>query len=498
MKRYVSLWFRHLATDMAARRWPALRGSAFVLVSPERGRLIIQAASAAAEKAGIVPGMALADARTLNPRLAVLDDDPVMAAKCLEALAEWSIRYTPVAAVEPPDGLVLDASGCAHLWGGEQPYLKDILTRLQSAGYAVRGAMAGTLGAAWALARYGHLAAVIDTGQEKEALWPLPPEALRLEPAVLDRLHKLGLHRIGSFVDMPRSVLFRRFGQQLLNRIDQALGKAAEDIRPIRLTEPYREYLPCPEPIRTATGIEMALLNLLHKLCRRLAAEGKGLRQAILSCCGMEGDRQQIGIGTLHPMRDVRHLWKLFELKIAGIAPGLGIELFILEAPLVEDLSARQEHLWADPGGLGNSALSCLLDRLAARAGPQAIHRFLPHAHHWPERSLQPAASLAQTPSMAWPADVSRPIHLLQEPERITASAPLPDYPPVHFIHQGRLHKIRKADGPERIAREWWIDEGPLRDYYCVEDEQGARYWLFRSGHDQEPDNGWYLHGYFA
>lgn len=498
MKRYVALWFPHLTTDRRVIRRPELRGRPFVLTALERGHMVIQSASIEAQEKGIMTGMALADARALYPALQVLDDQPHLAEKLLKALAEWCIRYTPVVAIDFPDGLVLDASGCAHLWGGEHSYLKDINTRLEGGGYHVRAAMADTIGTAWAVARYGQSSPVIGPGLQKEALLPLPPAALRLESEVVERMHKLGLSKIERFIHMPRQVLRRRFGQQLLIRLDEALGEAIESIEPLCLVEPYQERLVCLEPIRTKTGIEIALEKLLEKLCGRLQHEIKGLREAVFTCYCMDGKKQRITIGTNHAVRNAAHLFKLFELKIAGIAPGWGIELFMLEAPVVEDLPAQQERLWTEAGSCGNSALACLLDRMAARIGQQAIHRYLPDEHYWPERSLRPAASMGEEPAIDWPEEQIRPICLLPVPERIVVSAPIPDYPPMLFIYQGKIHQVRQADGPERIEREWWIEEGLQRDYYRVEDEEGARYWLFRSGHYDGHHPEWFIHGYFA
>lgn len=261
-KRFAALWFRHLTTDWHARRQPALRDVPFVLAAPERGRAVIKAANHTAEVQGIKRGGVVADARAILPHLTVIDDVPGLAEKTLTALAEWCLRYTPVAAVDAPDGLVLDASGCAHLWGGERTYLADIFARMKAFGYDVRMAMADTVGAAWAVSRFGKLTPIIDAGAQREALLPLPAAALRLENDVVEKLNKLGLYQLGTFIDMPRSALRRRFGEGLLRRIDQALGHEVEELEPVRPPIPFTEPLPCLEPIRTSTGIEIGLMQL--------------------------------------------------------------------------------------------------------------------------------------------------------------------------------------------------------------------------------------------
>jgi protein ImuB len=494
----MSIWFRHLTTDRWIIRQPDLKDTSFVLAAPERGRMMIRAASASAEVMGIESGMVVADARAVLPSLQVFDDKPGLTEKLLHALAEWCIRYTPIVGVDLPDGLLLDITGCAHLWGGERAYLKDMVTRLRGSGYDVRAAIADTIGTAWAVCRYGTVTPVVRPGAQAAALSLLPPAALRLEADTLERMQKLGFGQVGSFMSIPSSVLRRRFGPQLLYRLDQALDGAGEIIEPIQPVEQYQERLPCLEPIRTATAILIALRKLLEMLCARFVKEGKGLRKGIFKCYRMDGKIEQIEIGTNSASCNVEHLFKLFELKVSTIEPDLGIELFIMEAPVVEDINQVQETLWNISGSNDQSEIAELLDRLAGRGGGNIIHRYLPDEHYWPERSIKTALSIQEKPQFSWRTDRPRPVNLLPKPERIEVSAPIPDYPPMLFRYQGKVYTIKKADGPERIEQEWWLQEGLHRDYYSVEDERGARYWIFRLGHYDENKREWFIHGFFA
>ncbi len=498
-KRFVTIWFRYLKTDWFTLRQPALAAIPFVLASPDHGKMVVTAANIIAQSQGVDIGMAVADARAIIPSLQVLDDKPELANKLLRALAEWFIRYTPLVSIDPPAGLILDTSGCAHLWGGEKQYLADIITRLKRSGYTVRTGMADTIGAAWAIAYYGVDASIIEHGQQTTALLSFPPVSLRLEAETAERLEKLGLRQVSQFISMPRSALRRRFGQPLLKRLDQALGHEEEPMIPVLAPGPFQERLPCLEPIVTAAGIAIALERLLDALCHRLKQEGKGLRAALLKCYRVDGKIEEVTIGTNRASNNTRHIFKLFEYKLPGIEPALGIELFILEAPKVEDVSAAQESLWERTGGLNDMGLAELLDRIAGKIGAGHIHRYLPDEHYWPERSFKPAVDLLEKPVTTWKTDRPRPVNLLSKPEPIEVTAPIPDYPPMLFRHKGKLHKIVKADGPERIEAEWWLQECQHRDYYCVEDEDGQRYWLFRSGHyDVAKSYQWFIHGYFA
>jgi protein ImuB len=296
---------------------------------------------------------------------------------------------------------------------------------------------------------------------------------------------------------IPLAALRRRFGPELIKRLHQALGKEIEPIEFIRPLVPYEERLPSLEPIRTATGIEIGLRTLLERLCQRLGCEQKGLRKCILRCYRVDGVVKQIEIGTNQPSRNLKHLFKLFENKIVQIEPGFGLELFVLEASIVEDLEAEQDALWRLSSS-NETAIAELIDRLTGRTGAGTIRRYLPQEHYWPEHSIKATTSLIEKPSTAWNTQRPRPVYLLTKPESIEVSVPIPDYPPMLFIYKGQLHTVKKADGPERIEQEWWIQTGLYRDYYCVEDDRGRRYWLFRSGDYNEGLPKWFIHGFFA
>lgn len=498
VKRYVSIWFPYLVAEAYCLKRPELRDMPVAIAEPEKGKLKIRSVNFAAEQKGIQPNMVVADCRAIFPDLEVFSCEQDTDRQLLHELALWCIAYTPVAAIDGIDGLLLDVSGCVHLWGSEQEYLSIIVQQLKQKGFTAFIAIADTIGMAWAAARYYQSPVVIESAETIKALIALPASALRLEPGIAEKLDKLGLYRIAHFIDMPPVSLRKRFGPALLQRLHQATGKETEYLKPVVLPVQYQERLPCMEPICTASGIEIALKKLLSLLCTRLLNDRMGLRSAILKGYRVDGNIQQISIGTNKPSRHSAHLFKLFELKIASIEPALGIELFILEAPVAEDMPVLQESMWSS-GKQNEDAVTELLDRISGRLGEQSIQRYLPQARYWPEYAITPVASLQQKAMIDWPVHKPRPIHLLKEPELIEVAVPIPDYPPMLFIHQGKTHKVKKADGPERIEQEWWLQQGLHRDYYYVEDENGCRYWLFRQGHyhsDEAPK--WFLHGFFG
>ena len=496
-KRFVSIWFPHLVTDWYTLKQPELINKAFVISAPSHGRIVITSSNAIAQEEGIYNGMALADARAIFPSLRAADDKPGTADKLLLKIAEWCIRFSPFVSIDPPDGIIIDASGCSHLWGGDESYITTITQRLKKNGYNIKMAIADTIGAAWALARFGNGTFIIKSGQHTNALLALPPQALRLDADTIDKLEKLGLRHVKDFIAMPQSALRRRFGFSLIEKLNQAFGIKEEIIQPVQPVELYEERLPCLEPIATATGIEIALQRLLETLCSRLEKEQKGLRKAVFKCFCIDGRIEFLEIGTNHASHNASHIFKLFETKITTIRPELGIELFALIAPKVEDVHPLQQKIWEKPGGLDNIHLAELLDRIAGKAGENCIHRYLPDEHYWPERSIKRALTLNEKLTTEWIVSKPRPLQLLPVPEKITVTAPIPDYPPMNFRYKGKLHTIAKADGPERIEQEWWLQQGQHRDYYYVEDEEGNRYWLFRSGHYADKSYQWFIHGFF-
>lgn len=481
-------------TDWYIRRQPANQNTPFVFVAKQHNREVVTFSSAAATDKGIFAGMVLADAKVLQPLLQVIQDNPDPA-ELLHRIALRFIRYTPEVALDLPDGLILNITGCAHLWGGEEAYYRDIIGRVRAGGYHVRGSIADTIGAAWAFTRHLKEPPIIPPGDHLRLLKELPATALRLSPDTLARLRKLGLSKIQNILNQPRQTLAPRFGKELPERLDQAFGQTEEYIISVIPPVSYRERLPCLDPVVNAGGIEYALSRLLEMLCQRLQREGKGVRTALFQCHRVDHQVITLSVGTTRATYSITHLFKLFDTKLADIEPAMGIELFTLEAPKVGDAAGTQEALWGGPAG---TELAELLDRIANKTGAQALARYFPAQHHWPERAYTRVPLDRTTPADQWPTD-PRPIHLYDPPQPIIVTAPVPDYPPMSFRYKGTLYNVTAANGPTRIENEWWIDNARPRDYYTVEDQDGARYWIFRSGHYADPKSvKWFLHGLFA
>lgn len=498
-KRYVFIWFRHLLTDWHVRKHPDIGNIPFAFTVPQHGREVIVSVNEIGQRAGVVCGMALPDARTLEPAIQKIDGKEELPARLLDAIAGYCMRYTPHICVMAPEGLALDVTGCPHLWGGEAAYLKDMIMSLRNLGYDVRAAMADSVGTAAAVAKYGIDHPIVPSGEQKAALSLLPPVALRLSDAVVQRLKRLGLKKIEQLYAIPRSQLIRRFGEEIALRLAQSVGELSENLVFKPYLCPYVEDLMTPEGVATAEGIAGALSCLLDRMCARLQDENKGLRYLVLDCFRVDGNVQTVEIGTSRPTQGPKHIFRLFEDKLDKIEPALGIEQFRLTASQIEKIDRIQNSLLGGNHDLDDTDVKEMVDRLSNRYDPRQIFCFTPQERHWPENSIK-ATSFSEAPKdSTWRKSPLRPITLLARPEPIEVTAPVPDYPPMFFRHKKHTYRVTKADGPERIEQEWWIKNGPPRDYFKLEDDTGQRFWVFRAGqyNSDKPPN-WFLHGYFA
>jgi len=533
MRRVVSLWLPHFQTDrLRSRKRRSAPVEALVTTWAERGTERVAAVSAEAQAAGLAPGMTLADARALCPDLAAHAAEPGAEARALAALAEWCTRYTPWTTAEAPAegtgagaGIFLDVSGCAHLLGGEAALLGDLLARIRRQGFAARAGLADTPGAAWAAARFADAAgrgAIVPAGGTWAAIEPLPVRALRLPGATVEGLARLGLRRIGDLAGLPRRGLARRFGQAVARRLDEALGRASEPLSPRLPVHPWRERLALAEPVARAEDLVAGLRLLLPRLCSRLERGHRGARRLELLLYASDGTMRRLAVGTSRPARAPDHLLRLFAEPLEAIepplGPGAGIEVMVLAAPVTDPLSALQLGLGleaktagAADGAVAEAWLADLVDRLGNRLGADNVARLAPRESHLPERAQRLLPSLrvrGALPPGPWPARGARPLRLLERPEAIEAVAEVPDGPPVLFRWRRGVHRVTRAEGPERIAPEWWRPlerrEAGTRDYFRVEDHHGRRFWLYRHGlyllpgQAIEPPPAWFLHGLFA
>jgi protein ImuB len=497
-KRIVALWLPLFATDRRTRPGKPLaawREVPLATIARRRGGLCVAAANAAARRAGVAPGLAAADATALCPGLRSVADQPGEDAAALAALAEWCRRWSPWTAADGATGIWIESSGCAHLFGGERAMLDDMVARIEALGFSVRAGLADTPGAAWAVARFGaDRAGLLPEGAARQVLAALPVAALRLPPETVATLRRLGIRRLAELLALPRAPLAARFGDAVAIRLDQLLGRRSEPLSPPVPVEPLFARLAFAEPIGRAEDVAAGLAHLLDALCARMERRGLGARRLRLLLFRVDGSVLAREIGTAQPVRLPIHLARLFAEGLDGLDSGFGIEAMTLTATAADPLGPGQIDLEARPAGVG---LPLLMDRLVRRLGPAAVFRLVPRPTHLPERLCAAAHPLAAPGAGAhWPRR-HRPVRLVPHPEPVTVDEG--DGVPRRLRHRGGTVELARADGPERIAAEWWHGAQPPppachRDYWRVEERDGRRRWLFRDG----ASGRWYLHGGFA
>jgi protein ImuB len=525
MSRIVSVWLP---------RWPILRFLAaqarnpprtqpvdpqqpFVLCVRASGGPCIVARNAAAEADGVMSGDRLADARAKTALLQVRDADPAADDAALRSVALWATRYTPAVSAwneeNGADGLFLDVAGSAHLFGGEAALMADLGARLARFGLPARLAVADTAGAAWALARFHQEPCVVlASGEEAQALAPLPIEALRLSPESTAALRRLGCKRVGALIGKPRAPFAARFPSELLTRLDQALGRASEPLTPIVPPPVYHSLRYLLEPIVTQDAVVAVARRLMGSILHVLVRDGVGARSLRLALYRVDGEVTTLDVGLALPTRDVAHVARLIDLKLEAIAEtvdaGFGFEAVGLAVTIAESMTPRQPQLAVGDAASGGPdaerAQRCanLIDVLTLRLGVSHVRRLAPVESHLPERA---EARCSATAAPVWPAPEEaqpRPLLLLPRAEPADVIALVPEGPPQRFRWRGTIHAVARALGPERIASEWWRECAgtPTRDYYLVEDAAGRRFWLYREGlySRETAAPRWFVHGMFA
>ena len=458
--------------------------------------------------------MGLADARAMHPDVDVVEADAEADRRLLVALADWCDRYTPLVAIDGRDGLFLDITGCAHLFGGEKPMIADLVRRFSEQGFDARSGLASTPGMAWAAARFSLPA--VDFGAEEKALAPLPLSALRLDPTVRSGLESVGLRVVGSIIDAPRGPLVRRFGKALILRLDQALGMVEEAISPrlpIAILSAERHFA---EPLLRLEDIEQTVFMLAATLKTDLEQRGEGVRRLQLALFRVDGAVTRIAVGTSRPMREPVLICRLFHERLEALGEridaGFGFDLVRLGVLAAASFDDAQADLVVNTPD-GGEDMAFFTDRVRARFGDNALLRPVMVESHMPERAVRNvSAAVAETKRPAagggaLPAPdmeifhEERPIRLFPRPEPVEVTAEVPEGPPARFRWRRASYRVVRAEGPERIAPEWWLDdaEARTRDYFRVEDMEGRRFWLYRQGlyGETEPPR-WFMQGMFA
>jgi protein ImuB len=541
-RRILSLWLPRLPIDRIKRQlWLSNAAKAFssevgtgsreenaskkdsnndpsIVVIKQNNALQIFALDDAAASLGLDVGLPLANARAICPQLQTFDADEAADAKALSAIAEWCDRFTPLVALDPPHGLFLDITGCVHLFGGEAAMMQLLCDVLTAQGFAVSAAIAGTAVCARTLTRHVH-GRIVREGEEADAVRLLPVSALGADEAITTGLRRAGLKTIGDVACRARHEITARFGAGFTTLLEQALGESDAPISPRKPLPDYIVEKRFAEPVTTEAVISATLSGLAGMLVAAMARQGKGARQLEGRFFRTDGAVRTIMIDTGQPVTRAEVIDRLFRERLDALSdpldPGFGFDLIRLSASRTEIVVQQQRDL--DANVHDNDELAALIDRIAARIGGKRVVVHLPQETHIPERAVLAASAqhhLAAATHAAWPARAEgepplRPLRLFERPEQIKVIAQVPDGPPARFVWRRATHAVVRAEGPERVAMEWWRAEGEMltRDYFRVEDEAGLRFWLYRDGlYDREIEQedgkavqpNWYMHGLFA
>jgi protein ImuB len=522
-RRILSLWLPRLSTDRIKRQLSRdnagpVNPPPSIVVAKQNNALQISALDDAAAHLGLEVGLPLANARAICPELQIFDADEVADAKTLNDIADWCDRFTPLVALDLPHGLLLDITGCAHLFGGEAALMQMICGALTRQGFVVSAAIASTSVCARTINRHAH-GRIVGNGEEADAVRPLPVFALGADDAITRGLRRAGLKTIGDVASRERHEITARFGAGFTTLLEHALGQGDAPISPLKPLPDYIVEKRFAEPVATEDVISATLSRLAQMLVTAMDQQGKGARRLEASFFRTDGAVRAIMVDTGRPVTKADVMDRLFRERLDALSdpldPGFGFDLIRLSASRVEIVVQEQRDL--DSNVHDNDELTALIDRIAARIGGRRVVVHLPRDTHIPERAVLAAPAqqhLAAAAVAVWPARVEnepplRPLRLFEKPEPIKVIADVPDGPPAWFQWRRAAHTIRRVEGPERIAMEWWRSQGKTltRDYFRVEDEEGSRFWLYRDGlYDSEIEQtddeivrpSWFVHGLFA
>ena len=548
-RRVLSLWFPRMGAEQLLRQARMAEEQPFAVVQDTGKMQVISSLSASAEGWGLTHGQSLHDAMAMCPKLITRLQNLQLEARFLTSLRRWASKFSPWVAEEVPNALVIDLTGCAHLFGGELGVIQQVELDCLELGLSVHIGMADTKGAAWALARYagqplglsrtgdaidqeapatrsravkrrnwerggqlprlqssqGGCGRIAAPGFTRQALASLPVAALRLEDHVITSLNQLGLQRVDNLMDQPRAVIARRFGKGTVYRMDQALGVAPEPVSPAKQSLHFACRLTLPEPIGLIQDMVAALDKLLPRLAASLTAKGRGVRRLRLEAYRTDQTMQSVEVGLACPSADIARMRPLLLIKLEEIKAEFGIDVLRVIAVQTEPIYAHQHNGNIEAGNVvaarlsQNTELDDLIGKLGARIGLEAITRLHPGDSHIPEKAAQVLAAAWSIPQMDWPVVLrARPLIYFQ-PEPVVA-AEVPEVP-LHFKWRGLTHELRSAQGPERIAPEWWLAErawrSGTRDYWQVVTKSGDRLWLYFA-HGGVISGGWFCHGRFT
>ena len=495
MPRILSIWLPQLPLDRRVRLEDPRLSGPFAITSEAQNAWRITHANLLAVQAGVRPGQPLADARAICPDLLSEPADPVREEGMLRALWRWADCLSPRVALDAPDGLLLDVSGCAHLFGGEAAMGEYAIARLSDLHVMARIGVADTKGAARALARFADRpVAIAPAGQTAGALAALPIAALDLPEQIRSDLARTGLTSIGQLYAQKSGELARRFGLSLTQALSAATGQRPDPVTPKAADPVYAARMTLPEPIGLVEDLHGVLERLAGRVCDRLQADHKGARAFHLVVRCVDTGDHHLSIGFARPCVSPEPVLRQFAHPLSLLKIEFGADWFRLSATGVEPIRLRQmshgENARQEDHRLR------LIETLGNRIGFDHVRIFRPADRHLPEHEFERVEAVHHGEVQPWrPPARPRPLRLFRPPEYVQVETP--GRPPRAFIWRRVSFRTHAAQGPERLTPRWHADEDlRTRDYWRIQTEEGRRLWLLTyPGHGHED---WFVAGEFA
>lgn len=493
-RRILSIWLPHLPLERRARLGDPRVDTVFAITAEIKNAMRLTHLSQAAIKAGISPGLSVPDARALCPDLLTEKADPVREALLLRALHRWADQLSPWIALDRPDGLVLDISGCAHLFGGEPAMARHTEERFADMRFATKIGIADTKGAARAMARYsGQSLFISHPGQTRQDLARLPIEAFDVPAKVQTDIRRIGFKTIGDLYPVKHSELARRFGVETVTALSKMLGQFPDPVSPKAADPVYAARMNLPEPIGFKSDLQSVLSKLTTSVCDRLEKDKRGARQFHLTVRCVDTGDHVLTTRFAKPCFDGDKVIRQFERPLDSLKIQFGADWFRLVAETIEPIRERQRIIGGDTQEAIDE-LSQVITTLGNRLGFDRVRKFVPCESHHPGREFATIEAADSQPITSWPEPKrQRPLRVFK-PEYLRIVEP--GRPPKQFEWRKTYYTTATATGPERLSPEWWQDnQAALKDYWVVKTDNGPRLWLLTYPGLQEPR--WYVAGQF-
>ncbi len=441
------------------------------VIEKQGNRSRVKACNEAASECGIRLGMPGPAAMALVTNLIVRSRDLAAEQESLAGLAAWAGNFTPAVSLQPPEGLLIEIGSCLRLHHGFKNLIAKMRNGLNEMGYSASLACAPMPYAAWLLAVAGQEIAIREPAKLEKVLGALPVKWLDQPQDTLSSLEMLGASTLGDCLRLPRVGMARRFGQELLDELDRALGRLP-DAREFFVPPPsFERRLELPALVHEAESLQFASRRLLLEFEGYLNLRQAGVQEFELVCCHEDVADTVLKVGFAQPTRALERMLLLLRETLGRTCLCAPVHTILLHASRIQTMELSNLDMFQESAEAGDGNL--LLERLRIRLGKEAVFSIVPAADHRPELAWRPCEAGEASKS---PCKLQRPLWLLPTPKPC------------------QKDRLELESGPERIESGWWDSMDVTRDYYVAQGRNGSRLWVYRD----HASGGWFVHGLFA